>query len=60
MSFVLGAWLDFDSARKLLTCYYTGEHTIGPGRWATIVSALGIRPGDMAFPFSLPRSDLDR
>jgi len=50
-SFTLGAWLVFDSARKLLTGYYTGEQSIGLGPWATIVSALGIRPGDMAFPF---------
>jgi uncharacterized membrane protein HdeD (DUF308 family) len=50
LSFILGSWLIFDSARKLLTGYYTGEQTIGLGPWATIVSALGIRPADMAFP----------
>ena len=51
LSFILGAWLIFDSTRKLLTGYYTGEQTIGLGPWATIVSALGVRPADMAFPF---------
>ncbi len=51
LSFTLGAWLVFDSARKLLTGYYTGEQTIGLGPWATIISALEIRPADMAFPF---------
>ena len=51
LSFILGAWLVFDNARKLLTGYYTGEQTIGLGPWATIVSALGVRPADMAFPF---------
>ena len=51
LSFTLGAWLIFDGARKLLTGYYTGEQTIGLGSWATIVSALGARPADMAFPF---------
>jgi uncharacterized membrane protein HdeD (DUF308 family) len=51
LSFILGAWLIFDSARKLLTGYYTGEQTIDLGPWATIVSALGVRPADMAFPF---------
>jgi hypothetical protein len=51
LSFLLGAWLVFDGARKLLTGYYTGERTIGLGPWATIVSAIGIRPADMAFPF---------
>ena len=51
MSFILGAWLIFDGTRKLLTGYYTGEQTIGLGSWATIVSALGVRPADMAFPF---------
>ena len=51
LSFTLGAWLIFDGARKLLTGYYTGEQTIGLGSWATIVSALGVRPADMAFPF---------
>jgi len=51
LSFILGAWLIFDGARKLLTGYYTGEQTIGLGSWATIVSALGVRPADMAFPF---------
>lgn len=50
LSFVLGSWLVFDSARKLLTGYYTGEQTIGLGPWATIVSALGVRPADLAFP----------
>ena len=50
LSFILGAWLTFDSTRKLLTGYYTGEQTIGLGPWATIVSALGVRPADMAFP----------
>ena len=51
LSFILGAWLIFDSTRKLLTGYYTGEQTIGLGPWATIVSALGVRPADLAFPF---------
>jgi uncharacterized membrane protein HdeD (DUF308 family) len=51
LSFILGAWLIFDSTRKLLTGYYTGEQTIGLGPWAAIVSALGVRPADMAFPF---------
>jgi hypothetical protein len=51
LSFILGSWLIFDSARKLLTGYYTGEQTIGLGPWAAIVSALGVRPADMAFPF---------
>ncbi|OLE71639.1 hypothetical protein AUF78_00965 [archaeon 13_1_20CM_2_51_12] len=50
LSLILGSWLVFDSTRKLVTGYYTGEQTIGLGPWATIVSALGIRPGDMAFP----------
>src|SRR2546422_992918 len=50
LSLSLGSWLVFDSTRKLVTGYYTGEQTIGLGPWATIVSALGIRPGDMAFP----------
>ncbi|SRR5712692_131147 len=50
LSFILGSWLIFDSARKLLTGYYTGEQTIGLGPWAAIVSALGVRPADMAFP----------
>src|SRR5437867_13330731 len=53
LSFILGAWLIFDSTRKLLTGYYTSEQTIGLGPWATIVSALGVRPADMAFPFVL-------
>lgn len=51
LSFILGAWLVFDSIRKLFTGYYTGEQTIGLGPWATIVSTLGVRPADMAFPF---------
>ncbi len=51
VSFILGSWLIFESARKLLTGYYTGEQTIGLGPWAIIVSALGVRPADMAFPF---------
>jgi len=51
LSFILGSWLIFDSARKLLTGYYTGEQTIGLGPWATIISTLGVRPADMAFPF---------
>lgn len=51
LSFMLGGWLVFDGARKLLTGYYTGEQTIGLGPWATIVSAIGVRPADMAFPF---------
>jgi hypothetical protein len=50
-SFFLGSWLVFDSARKLLTGYYTGEQTTGLGPWATIISTLGVRPADMAFPF---------
>src|SRR5713226_2688879 len=51
LSFLLGAWLVFDGARKLLTGYYSGEQTIGLGPWATIVSAIGVQPADMAFPF---------
>jgi uncharacterized membrane protein HdeD (DUF308 family) len=51
LSFILGSWLVFDSIRKLFTGYYIGEQTIGLGPWATIVSALGVRPADMAFPF---------
>src|SRR4029077_927944 len=50
-SFILGAWLIFDGTRKLVTGYYTGEQTIGLGPWATLVSAIGIRPSDVAFPF---------
>ena len=50
LSFILGPWLIFDSARKLLTGYYTGEQTMGLGPWATIVSTLGVRPADLAFP----------
>ena len=50
LSFILGAWLIYDSAQKLLIGYYTGEQTMGLGPWASIVSALGIRPADMAFP----------
>src|SRR5690349_2993034 len=51
LSFILGAWLVFDGARKLVTGYYTGEQTIGLGPWATLLSVIGIRPSDMAFPF---------
>jgi len=51
LSFILGAWLVFDGARKLVTGFYTGEQTIGLGPWATIISAIGVRPSDMAFPF---------
>ena len=51
LSFLLGGWLVFDGARKLLTGYYTGEQTIGLGPWATIVSAIGVQPAEMAFPF---------
>jgi len=51
LSFILGAWLVFDGTRKLVTGYYTGEQTIGLGPWATLVSAIGIRPSDMALPF---------
>jgi uncharacterized membrane protein HdeD (DUF308 family) len=51
LSLILGAWLVFDGMRKLLTGYYTGEQTIGLGPWATIVSLIGVRPADMAFPF---------
>src|SRR5712691_3410948 len=51
LSFVLGTWLIFDGTRKLVTGYYTGEQTIGLGPWATLVSAIGIRPSAMAFPF---------
>jgi len=50
LSFILGSWLVFDSTRKLVTGYYTGEQTIGLGPWATIVSAIGVRPADIAFP----------
>jgi uncharacterized membrane protein HdeD (DUF308 family) len=53
LSLLLGAWLVFDGLRKLFTGYYTGEQTIGLGPWATIVSAIGVRPADMAFPFLL-------
>src|SRR2546427_6561505 len=51
LSFIFGAWLIYDSAQKLLIGYYTGEQTMGLGPWASIVSALGVRPADMAFPF---------
>jgi uncharacterized membrane protein YphA (DoxX/SURF4 family) len=51
LSLILGAWLVFDGIRKLLTGFYTGEQTIGLGPWATIVSVIGVRPADMAFPF---------
>ena len=51
LSFILGAWLVFDGTRKLVTGYYTGEQTIGLGPWAIIVSAIGVRPADMALPF---------
>jgi uncharacterized membrane protein YphA (DoxX/SURF4 family) len=51
LSFILGAWLVLDGTRKLVTGYYTGEQTIGLGPWATLVSAIGIQPSDMAFPF---------
>jgi len=51
LSFTLGAWLVFDGARKLVTGFYTGEQTVGLGPWATIISAIGVRPSDMAFPF---------
>jgi hypothetical protein len=51
LSITLGAWLIFDGTRKLVTGYYTGEQTIGLGPWATLVSVIGIRPSDMAFPF---------
>jgi hypothetical protein len=51
LSFILGGWLTFDGTRKLVTGYYTGEQTMGLGPWATLVSAIGIRPSDMAFPF---------
>ncbi len=50
LSFILGAWLVFDGLLKLFTGCYTGEQTIGLGLWATIVSALGVRPVDMVFP----------
>jgi len=51
LSFILGAWLVFDGTRKLVTGYYTGEQTIGLGPWAPVVTAIGLRPSDMAFPF---------
>jgi len=51
LSFILGAWLVFDGTRKLVTGYYTGEQTIGLGPWATVVTAIGLRPSDMTFPF---------
>jgi len=51
LSLILGAWLVFDGTRKLVTGYYTGEQTIGLGPWATLVSVIGVRPSDMAFPF---------
>src|SRR5712691_9940369 len=51
LSFIIGSWLVFDGARKLLTGYYTGEQTIGLGPWAIIVSAIGVQPAEMAFPF---------
>jgi len=51
VSLILGAWLIFDGARKLLTGYYTGEQTLGLGPWATIVTAIGIQPANMAIPF---------
>jgi uncharacterized membrane protein YphA (DoxX/SURF4 family) len=51
LSLIFGAWLVFDGTRKLLTGYYTGEQTMGLGPWATIVSVIGVRPADVAFPF---------
>ena len=51
LSFILGAWLVFDGTRRLVTGYYTGEQTIGLGPWATVVTAIGLRPSDMTFPF---------
>src|SRR5712692_9314198 len=51
LSLILGTWLVFDGTRKLVTGYYTGEQTIGLGPWAALVSAIGVRPSDMAFPF---------
>jgi len=51
LSLILGAWLVFDGTRKLVTGYYTGEQTIRLGPWATLVSVIGVRPSDMAFPF---------
>ena len=51
LSLILGSWLIFDGTRKLLTGYYTGEQTIGLGPWAPLVSLLGVRPADLAFPF---------
>jgi hypothetical protein len=51
LSFIIGAWLVFDGIHKLLTGYYTGEQTIGLGPWATIVTAIGVQPADMALPF---------
>jgi hypothetical protein len=51
LSLILGAWLVFDGIRRLLTGYYTGEQTIGLGPWATIVTAIGVQPADMALPF---------
>ena len=53
LSFILGAWLVFDGTRKLVTGYDTGEQTIGLGPWATIVTTIGLRPPDVAFPFLL-------
>jgi len=51
LSLILGAWLVFDGTRKLVTGYYTGEQAIGLGPWATIVTAIGVQPADMALPF---------
>src|SRR5213593_4497009 len=53
LSLLLGGWLAFDGARKILTGFYTGEETIGLGLWASIVSTIGVSPADMAFPFVL-------
>ena len=53
LSFFIGGWMVFDGSRKLLTRLYTGEDTVGLGPWAGIVSLVGIRPSDMAFPFVL-------
>ena len=53
LSLVLGSWMVFDGARKLVTGLYTGEDTLGLGPWANVVSILGVNPADMAIIFIL-------
>ncbi len=51
LSFLIGGWLIFDGSRKLITGQYTGEDGIGLGPWASLVTAIGVHPADLAFPF---------